>query len=84
MNYSTLRGNYDPLPETLTKPVNKMSKKEGEKRKPHSGPALLSFYSCVTCIQLNSHQILFLANQPEAHVSSCDTHSHLGKLEPSD
>lgn len=34
MNYSTLRGNYDPLPETLTKPVSKISKKEGENENP--------------------------------------------------
>ena len=48
MSYRTLRGNEDPLPETLTKPVNEMSKKEGEKKKtpqrPGSSIILFLFY----------------------------------------
>ena len=33
-------------------------------------PGSVIILSCFTCIQLNSHQTLFLANQLEEHVSS--------------
>ena len=43
MDYSTLRGNEDPLPETLTKPVNEMSKGGGEKENPAAARLVYHF-----------------------------------------